>query len=99
MEVSFRVRVGVPIWEELGYSPAVFVRVANKGLRGYGTWKKIRKNIGRGLTQRAKRLGAQRTQRGLKAQRARRSAAGCRTVRRACSREFTTDAIILFILG
>jgi hypothetical protein len=25
------------------YTPAVFVRVANKGVAGYGTWKKIRK--------------------------------------------------------
>jgi hypothetical protein len=28
------------------YTPAVFVRVRNKGLRGYGTWKSIRKNGG-----------------------------------------------------
>jgi len=26
-------------WEELGIPPAVFVRVANKGLTGYGKWK------------------------------------------------------------
>ena len=30
---------GVPIWEELVYTPAVFVRVANKGDAGYATWK------------------------------------------------------------
>src|SRR5579859_1666310 len=33
----------VPNWEETPYTPAVFARVANKGLRVYGTWKKIRK--------------------------------------------------------
>jgi hypothetical protein len=27
----------------LGTHPAVFVRVANKGLAGYGTWKRVRK--------------------------------------------------------
>jgi hypothetical protein len=26
----------VPEWEELGYTPGVFVRVANKGVAGYG---------------------------------------------------------------
>jgi hypothetical protein len=26
--------------------PAVFVRVANKGLRAYGTWKSIRNFVG-----------------------------------------------------
>jgi hypothetical protein len=46
-------------------TPAHFlIEVANKGLRGYGTWKKIRKNIGQELTQRAQRRGAQRTRRG-----------------------------------
>ena len=30
---------GVPIWEELVYTPAVFVRVANTGVAGYGEWK------------------------------------------------------------
>jgi hypothetical protein len=34
----------VPNWEEREYTPAVFVRVGNKGLRGYGTWKNIRKS-------------------------------------------------------
>jgi len=33
----------VPEWELFVYTPAVFVRVANKGVAGYGTWKKIRK--------------------------------------------------------
>jgi hypothetical protein len=33
----------VPEWELLVHTPAVFVRVANKGVAGYGTWKKIRK--------------------------------------------------------
>ena len=32
-------KVRVPEWEELVYTPAVFVRVANTGVRGYGTWK------------------------------------------------------------
>jgi hypothetical protein len=30
----------IPNWELLVYTPAVFVRVANKGVTGYGTWKK-----------------------------------------------------------
>ena len=34
---------GVPEWELLVHTPAVFVRVANKGVAAYGTWKKIRK--------------------------------------------------------
>jgi hypothetical protein len=33
----------IPEWELLVHTPAVFVRVANKGVAGYGTWKKIRK--------------------------------------------------------
>jgi hypothetical protein len=33
----------VPFWEFRAPTPAVFVRVANKGVAGYGTWKKIRK--------------------------------------------------------
>jgi hypothetical protein len=28
-----------PFWEELLYTPVVFVRVANKGVAGYGEWK------------------------------------------------------------
>jgi hypothetical protein len=32
-----------PKWEEYPYTPGVFVRVANKGVAGYGTWKKVRK--------------------------------------------------------
>jgi hypothetical protein len=43
MRVPFGVSRDVPIWELLVYTPAVFVRVANKGVAGYGTWKKIRK--------------------------------------------------------
>jgi hypothetical protein len=31
----------------LVYTPAVFVRVANNGLRAYGTWKNVRKTGGR----------------------------------------------------
>jgi hypothetical protein len=38
----------VPEWEERIYTPAVFVRVANKGLRAYGTWKSIRNFVWRG---------------------------------------------------
>jgi len=33
---------GVPEWEDPP-TPAVFVRVANKGDTGYGTWKCVRK--------------------------------------------------------
>src|SRR5215467_8150585 len=33
-------------WEQTRYTPAVFVRVANKGLRAYGTWKNLRKIVG-----------------------------------------------------
>ncbi len=29
----------VPFWEEMGATPVVFVRVASKGLTGYGEWK------------------------------------------------------------
>jgi hypothetical protein len=34
---------GVPEWELLVHTPAVFVIAANKGVTGYRTWKKIRK--------------------------------------------------------
>jgi len=34
------------MWELLVHTTAVFVRVANKGDAGYGTWKKIRKSEG-----------------------------------------------------
>ncbi len=37
-EYSDRSR-NVPFWELLVHTPAVFVRVANKGVTGYGTWK------------------------------------------------------------
>ena len=37
---------GVPEWEERGYTPVVFVRVANKGLIVYGTWKSVWKTEG-----------------------------------------------------
>jgi hypothetical protein len=33
----------VPEWEEYPHTPGVFVRVANKGLARYGTWKSVRK--------------------------------------------------------
>jgi hypothetical protein len=36
-----------PEWELLVYTPAVFVRVANAGLTGCGTWKSVRKMGGR----------------------------------------------------
>jgi len=35
------VRLSVPEWEEMGYTPVVFVRVANKGLTGYVKWKSV----------------------------------------------------------
>jgi hypothetical protein len=38
-----QIGLGEPEWELLVHTPAVFVRVARKGLTGYGTWKKIRK--------------------------------------------------------
>jgi hypothetical protein len=38
----------VPERELLVHTPAVFVRVANKGVTGYGTWKKVRKIGDRG---------------------------------------------------
>jgi hypothetical protein len=41
--VPLRQGRNVPFWELLVPTPAVFVRVANKGVAGYGTWKKIRK--------------------------------------------------------
>ena len=34
---------GVPEWEEYPHTPGVFVRVANKGVAGYGTWKSVRR--------------------------------------------------------
>src|SRR6266436_6527273 len=43
MRVPFGVSRDVPFWELLVHTSAVFVRVANKGVAGYGTWKKIRK--------------------------------------------------------
>ena len=41
--VAMSRRQDVPEWEEYPHTPGVFVRVANKGLAGYGTWKSIRK--------------------------------------------------------
>jgi hypothetical protein len=38
-----RGKQGEPEWELLVYTPAVFVRAANKGVTAYVTWKKIRK--------------------------------------------------------
>jgi hypothetical protein len=37
----------VPKWEEYPHTPGVFVRVANKGVVGYGTWKSVRRMGGR----------------------------------------------------
>jgi hypothetical protein len=31
----------VPNWEEYPHTPGVFVRVASKGVAGYGTWKSV----------------------------------------------------------
>jgi hypothetical protein len=44
---SLLAQQAIPKWEERVYTPAVFVRVANKGLTAYGTWKNIRKIVGR----------------------------------------------------
>jgi hypothetical protein len=38
----------VPKWEEYLHTPGVFVRMANKGLAGYGTWKSVWKMGGMG---------------------------------------------------
>jgi hypothetical protein len=32
-----------PNWEEYAHTPALFARVANTGLAGYGTWKSVRR--------------------------------------------------------
>jgi hypothetical protein len=37
----------VPKREEFLHTPAVFVRVASKGVAGYGTWKCVRRMEGR----------------------------------------------------
>jgi hypothetical protein len=47
VEGGFTCSEVVPEWELLVYTPAVFVRVASKGLTRYGTWKKVRKMEGR----------------------------------------------------
>jgi len=39
-------RPGRTVLGIVGTHPAVFVRVANKGVTGYGTWKKVRKTKG-----------------------------------------------------
>jgi hypothetical protein len=43
IEGGFAGGEAVPEWELLVHTPAVFVRVANKGVTGYGTWKRVRK--------------------------------------------------------
>jgi hypothetical protein len=53
----------VPEWEEYPHTPGVFVRVANKRLAGYGTWKSVRRmggrdrRIGRAMSSRLEILG------------------------------------------
>ncbi len=42
-EIQLGLACGEPKWELLVHTPAVFVRVANKGVAGYGTWKNIRR--------------------------------------------------------
>jgi hypothetical protein len=42
-EVTTEAVAIVPNWELLVYTPGVFVRVASKGLAGYGTWKTVRR--------------------------------------------------------
>ena len=44
MRVPFaQVVPGEPKWKEYPHTPGVFVRVAGKGLTGYGTWKCVRR--------------------------------------------------------
>jgi hypothetical protein len=45
---DLKVRGIDPEWELLVHTPAVFVRVPNKGLAGYGTWKSVRRMEGEG---------------------------------------------------
>src|SRR5690242_4222075 len=52
--VEVEERATVPFWELLVHTPAVFVRVAAKGLAGYGRWKNIRKM---GIATEARRHG------------------------------------------
>jgi hypothetical protein len=44
----------VPEWEEYPHTPGVFVRVANKGLAVYVSWKNVRK-MGDDATAKVKR--------------------------------------------
>jgi hypothetical protein len=37
------------LWEEFGHTPVVFVRVASKGLTGYGTWKSAQRIENKGF--------------------------------------------------
>src|SRR6266849_2599128 len=43
LRVPFECNGNFPHCELLAHTPAVFVRVPNKGVAGYGTWKRIRK--------------------------------------------------------
>jgi hypothetical protein len=45
-ECNAEARRAVPEWEGYLCTPAVFVRVANTGLGGYGTWKSVRRMEG-----------------------------------------------------
>src|SRR6266849_6713525 len=56
---GLRFRMGI-----LGTHAAVFVRVANKGVAGYGTWKRVRKTGDRGSKggRRSKGGGAENTE-------------------------------------
>jgi hypothetical protein len=45
----------VPKWEEYPHTPGVFVRAANKGIAGYGTWKSVRKMGGGAAATEARR--------------------------------------------
>jgi hypothetical protein len=49
----------VPVWDLLVHTPAVFVSVANKGVAGYGTWKKIWKMEDNGKRLRERGLNAE----------------------------------------
>jgi hypothetical protein len=52
----------IPKWEELNYTPHVFVRVANKRLTAYGKWKSAQGNEFNGLASHTflERLGRKR---------------------------------------
>ena len=44
-----------PEWELLVHTPAVFVRAANTGVAGNGTWKRVRKRGSKDVRREGKR--------------------------------------------